>query len=265
MSDLVALTREASPAIARCELTHLSRVPIDLDKARTQHEDYERALTALGCTVHRLPSGPEMPDSVFIEDVAIVLDELAIVARPGAPSRRVECAAVEDGLAPYRTTVVRIEPPGTLDGGDVLVVGRSIFIGISSRTNDAAVEQVRTRVAPFGYSVQAVSVTGCLHLKSAVTAAGDNVLLMNRAWAPVDLFRTFDIIDVHPDEPYAANVVRVGDGLLYPTAFPRTRDRLETRGFRVTAVDVSELAKAEGAVTCCSLIFTGGAFYGSET
>ena len=254
MPRLVALTRDVSPAIAQCELTHLSRVAIDLDKARAQHEDYERALSTLGCAVHRLASGPGMPDSVFIEDTAIVLDELAIVTRLGAESRRVECAAVESALSPYRT-IARIDPPGALDGGDVLVAGRSIFIGLSNRTNHVAVEQVRTLTAPFRYSVQPVSVTGCLHLKSAVTAAGENTLLMNRAWAPADVFRTFDIVDAHPSEPYAANIVRVGDGLLYPAAFPRTRDRLEGRGFRVTTIDVSELAKAEGAVTCCSLIF----------
>ena len=249
----VALTRDISPAIAQCELTYLSRVPIDLERARAQHERYERALEALGCDVHRLPAGPEMPDAVFIEDIAIVVDGLGIITRPGASSRRVEREAVARALSSYRQ-LAHVRAPGTIDGGDVLVVGQSIFVGLSSRTNLAATEQLRTLVAPFGYPVRPVRVSGCLHLKSAVTAASDDVLVMNRAWAPVDAFTGFDIVDVHPDEPYGANVVRVGPRLVYPAAFPRTRERLEARGLDVTCVDVSEFAKAEGAVTCCSLI-----------
>ncbi len=254
MPNLVALTREVSPGIALCELTHQPRVAIDLEKTRAQHRQYERALEASGCSVRRLPAGPDMPDSVFIEDVALVLDRIAIITRPGADSRRVECAGVEEALAPFRA-IARIEPPGTMDGGDVLVVGRAIFIGISSRTNDAAVEQVRAHVSGLGYSVRAVRVSGCLHLKSAVTAASDKVLLMNRTWAPSGAFTGFEIIDVDADEPNAANVVRIGSRLVYPAAFPKTRKRIEDRGFDITAVDMSELAKAEGAVTCCSLVF----------
>jgi len=255
--SLIALTRAVSPAIARCELTHLSRAPIDFERARAQHEGYEDALRALGCTVQQLPTGPEMPDAVFIEDAAVVVDGLAIITRPGAQSRRSECEGVARALEAYRP-LAYIEEPGTLDGGDVLVVGQSIFIGLSSRTNLAAVEQMQRLVAPLGYMVQAVRVTGCLHLKSAVSAAADDVVLLNRDWAPVDAFTGCDIIYVHPDEPHGANVVLIGQSLVYPTAFPRTRERLESRGLGVTGVDVSELAKAEGAVTCCSLIFTAG-------
>jgi dimethylargininase len=253
--SLKALTREVSPAITRCELTHLAREPIDLDTARAQHEGYERALEALGCSVQRLPSGQDMPDSVFIEDVAIVLDAVAVITRPGAPSRRAECAVVEEALTAYRP-IVRIEAPGTVDGGDVLVVGRSIFVGVSSRTNRDGIDQLRKHVAENDYSVRPVTVTGCLHLKSAATAVSDDQLLINRRWVQVQEFKKFDLIDVDPEEAYAANVVRVGDRLLYQNAFPRTRDRLQARGFDVTSVDVSELGKAEGAVTCCSLIFS---------
>ena len=252
--SLKALTREVSPAITQCELTHLAREPIDLNIARAQHADYERALAALACSVQRLPSGAEMPDSVFIEDVAIVLDELAVITRPGAPSRRGECLVVEQALAAYRP-LVGIDGPGTVDGGDVLVVGHSIFVGVSSRTNREGVDQLRKHVAERGYSVRTVTVTGCLHLKSAVTAVSNHELLINPKWVPIEEFSEFDMIDVDPGEAYGANIVRVGDGLLYPRAFPRTRDRLAARGFDVTSVDVSELAKAEGAVTCCSLIF----------
>jgi dimethylargininase len=252
---LKALTREVSPAIVRCELTHLARAPIDLENARAQHADYERALKTLGCDVLRLASGPEMPDSVFIEDVAIVLEELAIITRPGAPSRRAECAEVEQALAAYRP-LVRIEAPGTVDGGDVLVVGRTVLVGASSRTNRDGIDQLRKHVAKCGYSVRPITVTGCLHLKSAVTGVSDDQLLINRQWVHAEEFGKFEMIDVDPEEAYGANVVRVSDRLLYQNAFPRTRDRLEARGLDVTSVDVSELAKAEGAVTCCSLIFS---------
>jgi dimethylargininase len=248
-----ALTREISPAIVRCELTHLARVPIDLDRAHAQHAAYERALGALGCTVERLEAGDEMPDSVFIEDTAVVFDELAIVTRPGAESRRGETEAVAQALHPHRA-VVYIEPPATIDGGDVLTIGRSVFVGASRRTNAAAVQQTQRVLAPFGYRVAEVRVEGCLHLKSAVTALDDETLLINPDWVPLDVFGSFRTVRVHRLEPAGANILRVGSKLLYAAAFPRTCDALVTRGYHVGTVDVSELAKAEGAVTCCSLI-----------
>jgi dimethylargininase len=195
-----------------------------------------------------------MPDAVFIEDTAVVIDEVAIIARPGAVSRRAEVPLVEQTLTGYRS-LARIEAPGTVDGGDVMTIGKCIFVGVSSRTNVEAIQQLQTVVSPFGYDVRPVTVKGCLHLKSAVTAAGTATVLINPAWAPVEQFQQFEVIQIHPDEPYAANVVVAGNSLIFPASFPRTRERLEARGLRVTTVDVSELAKAEGAVTCCSLIF----------
>jgi len=253
MAD-IALTREISPAIERCELTHLARLPIDLDKARAQHREYERVLEGLGCQVERLPAGDDLPDSVFIEDIALVFDEIAIISRPGASSRLGEVPAVECAVARFRPCQ-RIESPGTLDGGDVLVAGRSVFVGCSTRTNREAVEQLRGALLPFGYRVEPVTVRGALHLKSAVTPVGDNLLLVNHEWAPVDAFRAMEILSTHPLESHGANALRVGDALVYPQAFPRTRDMLERRGLDVRAVDLSELAKAEGAATCCSLVF----------
>src|SRR5689334_4280284 len=162
----IALTRDISPALAACELTHLPRQPIDIDLARAQHREYEAALAGAGCRVERLPADAALPDCVFIEDAAIAVDELAIITRPGAESRRPETAAVAEALARYRR-VVHIEAPATIDGGDVLVIGRRVFVGTSSRTNDAAVSQLRIHLQPCGYSVCAVQVQGCLHLKSA--------------------------------------------------------------------------------------------------
>jgi len=249
----VAITRAVSPALASCELTHLERAPIDVERARQQHRAYEQALIAAGGMVQRLESGADMPDAVFIEDTAIVFDELALIARPGAASRRRETTAVVDALRPYRP-LVQIEAPGTVDGGDVLVVGREVFVGLSTRTNNAAVEQIRATLEPRGYVVRAVTVRGALHLKSAVTALDDATLLVNAHWIDSDRFDRFTCIDVDPSEPSAANALRLTDRIIFPAAFPRTAKRLVERGYHLEIVDASELAKAEGAVTCCSLI-----------
>ena len=254
---LIAITREVTAAMARCELTHLDRTPIDIDLARAQHRAYERALEEAGCSIVRVAAAPDLPDAVFVEDAAVVLDEVAVVMRLGAESRRAETPAVADLLGRYRPVVRHVDAPGTIDGGDVLVVGRTVFIGLSERTNAAAVEQMRTILRPHGYEVRAVPVTGCLHLKSAVTALADDRLLVNPAWTQPDAFPSFGLVDIDPHEPYAANIIRAGGGLIYPAAFPRTCERLERLGLRVRTVEVRELAKAEGAVTCCSLIFEG--------
>lgn len=250
---IIALTRDVSPNIVRCELTHLERRPIDPGIARAQHESYERCLAAAGCIVQRVGACPEMPDSVFIEDIAVVFDELAVITRPGAESRRLETPAVADAVAPYRP-VRRIEPPATLDGGDVLQVGRTVFVGSSSRTNAAGIAQLRCTLRPLGYDVRQIEVRGCLHLKSAVTAASNELLLVNRAWIPGADLTGFGLVDVHPEEPDGANVLRLADRVLAAAAFPRTRERLEHHGVRVDTVDLGELAKAEGAVTCCSIL-----------
>lgn len=252
--SLVALVREVSPRLAACELTHLARQPIDHERACAQHGAYVNLLAALGCALRPLPPAPDLPDSVFVEDTAVVLDELAIVTRPGSASRRAETATVDPVLREYRQVRV-VTAPGTLDGGDVLVAGRQIFIGLSSRSNQAAVEQVRRWVEPAGYRVHAVAMTGCLHLKSAATEVGDRQLLVNPAWVDPGVFAGLGVIEVDPDEPQAANALRVGNAVIFPVAFPATRRRLQAAGVTIQGIDLSELAKAEGAVTCCSLIF----------
>lgn len=250
----VAVTRAVSPNIGRCELTHLARQPIDVDKARAQHARYEECLATLGCQVQRLPVEPGLPDSVFVEDTALVLDELAIITRPGAASRRPETEAVARALRPYRQ-LAHIAAPATLDGGDVLQVGRQVFVGLSPRTNPAGVAQLQTLLEPLGYIVKGVPVTGCLHLKSAATLVATDTLLIHRAWVEAAAFGPLELIDVDPVEPFGGNALLVGETVVYPAAYPGTRRRLEERGIPVQVVDVSELAKAEGGVTCCSLIF----------
>ncbi len=253
MPKSVAITRAVSPAFAACELTHLTREPIDVEVARGQHRAYEQALIDAGCLVERLDTAPDMADSVFVEDIAVVVDELGIIMRPGAESRRREVPAVAEALAAYRP-LHAIEPPGTVDGGDVLVVGRRVFVGRSSRTNEAAVVQMREILRPYGYIVCDTVVRGCLHLKSAVTALAEDLLLVNRHWIDEDAFNGFSFLDVEPEERSAANALQLEDRVIFPASFPRTAERLTQHGFRLEIVDASELAKAEGAVTCCSLI-----------
>lgn len=249
----LAITRAVSPALAQCELTHLSREPIDAGRAAAQHAEYERALETLGVEVHRLAADAALPDSVFVEDTCVVVDELAVITRPGAESRRPEAVAVAEAVLRHRP-LRRIEPPGTLDGGDVLRIDRTLFVGRSLRTNDEGIEQLRRFLAPFGYEVRAVALHGCLHLKSAVTQVAPRTILANPAWIDMAAFAGYDAIEVDPAEPFAANALLIGDRVIYPTGFSRTRARLEARGIRVVPVDVSELAKAEGGVTCCSLL-----------
>jgi dimethylargininase len=251
---LIAITRQVSPAIGQCELTHLARVPIDVEAARVQHHHYEEALKTMGVEVHALPAEPDLPDSVFVEDVAVVLDEAAVITRPGADSRRPESESIARALAPYRKSF-SIQAPGTLDGGDVLTVGRMIYVGLTRRSNQAAIDQMQDLLAPYGYTVQGVKVTGCLHLKSAVTQLAADRLLINPAWVDKTNFPGMTFVEVNPTEPYAANALMIGNMVIYPSVFPKTQKRLEQAGVRLVLIDASELAKAEGALTCCSLIF----------
>jgi dimethylargininase len=249
----IAVTREVSASLARCELTHRSREPIDVERARTQHRAYESLLRSLGCDVRRLPEEPDLPDAVFVEDAAVVVDELALITRPGAESRRAEVRSVADALAPWRP-LREIEAPGTLDGGDVLVIERSVFAGLSSRTNEEGARQLAAALAPHGYAVRPLTVRSCLHLKTAVTRVAPGTVLLNPEWVDARAFGAWDRLDVDPAEPWAANALAVGGSVVYAAAFPRTRDRMVRAGLDVREVDASELAKAEGGVTCCSLV-----------
>jgi dimethylargininase len=251
---LIAVTRAVSPRLAECELTHLPRDPIDVAKAIADHERYEAALRSLGATVVRAPDEPTLPDGVFVEDAALVLDEVAIITRPGAPSRRPEIESMARVLSAYKS-LQRIQPPGTLDGGDVLVVGRKIYVGLSSRTNHDGLAQLETLLSEWGYEVIPVPLNGCLHLKSAVTQVADNLLLINARWVRPGCFATIETMTVAPSEPAGANALRIGTAVLYPTHYPETAERLDRAGVRVVPVPCTELAKAEGGVTCCSVVF----------
>lgn len=249
----IAITRDVSPRFDECEITHIERTPIDIDVARAQHHEYVQALKKLGCDVVELPAESELPDSVFVEDTAFILPELAVITRPGADSRKPETESIIRALTPL-TKYIRMQAPATLDGGDVLVLGKKIFIGLSTRSNQEAVDQLNEALKEHGYQVIGVQMHDCLHLKTALTRVDEETLLINPKWVDTQHFETFEWIEVDPSEPFAANCLPVNGSIIFPTAFPKTCERLEAAGYQVMAVDVSELAKAEGAVTCCSLI-----------
>lgn len=251
---IVALTREPARALDACELTYREREPVDAGAAAGQHRAYCEALRACGARVVTLPPAEELPDSVFVEDTAIVLDEVAVLTRPGVESRRGEVRLIEPEVARLRP-VVRIEPPATLEGGDVLRLGRTLYVGLSPRTNAAGAAALRRLVAPHGYEVVTVGLRGCLHLKTGCSAVDDETVLVNPGWVDAGVFRGREVIRVDAAEPWGANVLRVAGAVCVGAAFPRTAEMLSARGHDVRAVEVSEFAKAEGSLTCMSLLF----------
>ena len=250
---MIALTRQIGE-LDRCELTYRPREPIDLARARLQHRQYEQLLEHLGVEVVSLPAEPGLPDAVFVEDAAVVLDECAVLPTLGAQSRRPEVESLAVALRAHRP-LVRLGATGTLDGGDVLRMGRTLYVGLSTRTNVAGIAALRQKVEPLGYDVRLVPVQGCLHLKSACTALDSHTLLVNPERVDRSHFPGAKFLTVSPDEPDAANVLWVGGSVVASTSFPRTLERIAAGGFHVLPLDNSELVKAEGGLTCTSLLF----------
>jgi dimethylargininase len=251
---LTAITREVSPAINQCEIGFIERQLIDSAKANEQHRQYQALLGKLGAKVIALPSEPDYPDSVFVEDPAVVVDEVAIMTRMGAASRRGESESLARALETYRP-LRWLREPATLEGGDVMRIGRTLYVGLSHRTNQAGIDQLTAELGPLGYSVVPVAVRGALHLKSACCSLGDGAILANREWLDLEPLAQFRIVDVAPQEERAANVLSVGGSVIVPASFPETAEILVRAGLKVRTLDVSELMKAEAGVTCCSLLF----------
>ena len=251
---LTAITRAVSASITDCELSFHARQPIDVAKVIAQHKAYQDCLAELGVRIVSLPAEPELPDAVFVEDPVVVVDEVAVISIMGAPSRRPEARTLTDALSRYRPLKF-LREPATLDGGDVVRIGRRVFAGLSQRTNREGVSQLRDLLQAFDYEVQPVEVRGCLHLKSACSYIGNDTVLINRAWIDAERFRGFKLLDVPDEEPAAANALLVNDVVIVAASFPKTRALLEQRGFCVRTMDLSELQKAEAGVTCTSLIF----------
>jgi len=249
VSKLTALTRWVGPELESCELTHFERATIDQEAAHLEHVAYLDALRELCDEVVELPALPEHPDGCFVEDAAIVFDECVVLTRPGAASRRGEV----EHLAPHLPTdreVLRLEDPCTLDGGDVLVCGDTVYVGWSSRTNHHGLRQLAHLLLPHGYRVKAVEVTGCLHLKSTLSLVAPDLLLANPVWANLERVSGVELLEVDPGEPAAANALSIAGSVIYPQEFPRTAELLLSRGLTLRTVPTAELQKAEAGVTC---------------
>jgi dimethylargininase len=251
---LIAITRPPGPELVRCELTHLERQPIDALRARAQHRAYQDALRGAGIRVIELPSDPAAPDGVFVEDTAVVLDELAVIAAPAPRSRRGEWPAVEAALRSFRP-VVRLPAEACLEGGDVVRMGRTLYVGQGGRTGEAGLRALDAVVRPLGYAVVPVRLAGCLHLKSACNALDGETLLVNRAWLDVGALAGRQLVGVPAEEPSGANVLALPGSTLVSAACPRTADLVDRLGHRAVTLDVSELHKAEAGLTCMSLVF----------
>ncbi len=250
-----AITRQVSRHLDQCALTFLTREPIAVGLAAKQHAGYEAVLRELGVMVEHQRELVTYPDSVFVEDTALVLDEVAVITRPGEPSRRGETDHIAPILARYRP-LADIDAPGTLEGGDIVRLGKRLFVGLSSRSNAAGAEQLRAIVKPFGYTVDTVHLEDALHLKSAVSVLNSDTILANPAWVETSKFGARRVLTVAQDEPLGGNVLAIDEMLIVSDAYPRTRELLERSGFATRAVQVTELHKAEAGVTCMSLVFT---------
>jgi len=254
--ELIAITRTPSTRMHACERTYVDEAPIDAELAIRQHEGYESALRECGARVIRLAGDCDLPDCVFVEDTAIVLDEVAVLMSMGARSRRGEVPAIETALREFRP-IERVHTPATIDGGDVVVSGRDVFVGLSRRTNQEAVAFLGGVLAPLGYRVTAVPVLKCLHLKSACSALPDGRMFVNADLIETGPLRDRGLVPVPKGEELAGDVLVIGDRIVVSDAFPESIARLSSLGWTVIPVSVSEFAKAEGGVTCMSLVFHG--------
>ena len=249
----IAFVRTPSSAIQNCELTHMERVEIDLNRALSQHAEYEFCLESNGYEVRKLPYLADAADAVFVEDTAVNLDEIIVMCRPGAVSRLVEVESATvtfKKLKPLRA----IQAPGTLDGGDVLRIGKKIFVGVGARSNQNGFEQLRAIGEEFGYQVIALTTKNCLHLKTAVTQIGPKTVLLNPAWIDPNNFSDFQIIEIDSSEPFSANALLLGEDVVLSKSAFLTIAKVKAAGFKVLTVDNSELAKAEAGLTCCSVL-----------
>lgn len=251
MERRIAITRKPARSLSDCEITHIERRPIDYEKALEQHDAYETSLKNLGCEVLSLPVREDFPDSCFVEDAAVVFEEFAVLMRPAAESRRREVEFIEPVLKELMP-IKNLPLGGTIDGGDVLKIGRTVFVGLSTRSNRIGAESLEKVLGPCGYLVKRVEVKGSLHLKTAVTYLGKGTVLINPKWVDVSEFSSYRQVFVDEEEPFGANTTKVRDTLICSRNAPRTNERLEQEGFRCESVDISEFEKAEAGVSCLS-------------
>lgn len=253
-----AITRGVSPNIGACELTYCSREAIDYEKAVSQLEDYCTLLRKWKVELVAMPNSGTYPDCCFVQDTAVVLDEICVIANMGAPTRSGEVAEVEKLLAPFRR-IRRIFPPATLDGGDVVQVGKRLFVGLSSRTNGRGIATLSEIVESFGYTVVPVEVNGGLHLTTGCGIVNDETVLLNPRWLEASVFKDLRQLHVPEEEPWAANTIRVSDAVCLEAGAPRTLELIQPYAGTIDTLDISEFRKAEGSLSCLSLIFREGA------
>ena len=251
-NQLKALVHIVSPKINDCELTYLERKPIDFELAVRQHEAYCEFLRKHGFEIIQLSASDDHPDSVFIEDTAVVFDEIAVITNPGVESRRGEINATEDELRKHMK-IARIDPPATFDGGDVVQIGNTVFVGETERTNPEGIKALAKILKRYDYEVVPVKVQNCLHLKSACTAISARSLLANPDWVDLVPFADLNVITV--DEPWAANAIRLNETVCLHSGFPKTVQHLRELEFKVATLDISEFLKAEGGLSCLSIRF----------
>ena len=246
-----ALVRRPSPRLAEGLLTHIARTPVDAGLALRQWEGYVAALRSEGWETVEVPPADHCPDAAFVEDTVVVRGDLAVISRPGADERRPETRGTEETLASLGLRTARIEAPGTLDGGDVLKHGDTVWVGLGGRTNASGVEQLAALLGPTGATVVGVPVNRVLHLKSAVTALPDGTVI---GYEPlVDDPTVWASFLPVPEGPGSHVVVLGSDTVLMSAGAPRTRALLEDRGLRVVTVEIGEFEKLEGCVTCLSV------------
>jgi dimethylargininase len=245
-----ALVRRPSPRLGEGIVTHLERRPVDVELARVQWRAYVRALEDAGWEAVEAPPADESPDGVFVEDAVVVFEHVAVVARPGVPARRSETVGVEAAVAELGYAIERIEEPGTLDGGDVLKIRDTVYVGLGGRTNAEGARQLRELLAPLGAKLVEVPVRGVLHLKSAVTALPDGSILGYPPLVPEAFRRHFVAV---PEESGAHVVLLRGGKVMLAADCPRTAELISARGYDPVVVDISEFQKLEGCVTCLSV------------
>lgn len=252
---LMAITHLPSPKLQECELTFLESEPIGIEKAKEQHQNYRAMLERCGAKVIVLDANLDLPDSVFVEDPIIVFDEVAVLTSMGVASRRKESDYMGKVFSKYRK-VERITLPAKIEGGDVLKIGKKIFVGDSSRTNQEGIDALRAIIEPYGYAVFSVKVTGCLHLKTGATALDDQTIFINSDWVDAKAFQGFKKIEVPSDESFGANILKIGDILCMNEAFPKSIALIKSLCYTVDSVNISEFVKAEAGLTCMSVPFT---------
>lgn len=251
---LNVITHLPSPHLRDCELTFLDFKQIDLAKAQKEHENYKKMLESCSANVITIDENIDFPDSVFIEDPILVFDEIAILTSMGVESRRLETKNLEKVFAKYRE-IKRIELPARIEGGDVLKIGKKIFVGKSARTNSDGIRALRAILTPYGYEVIGVKVSGCLHLKTGCTALDDKTILLNPQWLDTKPFEGFKQVIVPHEEPFGANILKINDTICMNEAFPRTIEMVKALGYTVKTTDITEFVKAEAGLTCMCVPF----------